>query len=787
MYERFITLVLRFPRLVILVTVGITVAFGTETRKIRVDPEMDAFIPAYEDARVNLDELEEVFGSSFLTRIIVTRDDHPDGIYNPETLALIEEITAWVESRPEFETGRTSDLRSLSTVNNITGDDTGMIVEPFMEQAPADRAGAAAVRAAVVDNGIYVDVLVSRDDTAASIMVRESEAGRAGREAIYPLIRTYLDGFIEQGRPERFHISGRTIVEGLFGRYISQESMRMLPFVVVLLALFLYVSFRSPRGVLIPFAVLAATEIWLLGFVGAYSGTYYSITSIMPVLMVAIATADSIHLLAQYYEAQEAQPTAAREEVVRQTMREMGAPVLVTTVSTAIGFLSMAASDVVPIQEFGVEMAFGVTAALVLTLLFMPALLVLLPLDGGSRRAARDGEGFDRYLVGPAIVASRHPKAVLGGFLATLALSLFGTTLNKVDTSQILQFKPGHHLRRADAVDNERFAGSTILDVMIDGLEPGALKDPEMLRRIDRFQRGMEDLDVVGDTFSIVELIKRMSRVMNEDRPEAEVVPQERDLIAQYLLLYSISGDPGDFDDLVDYDYQRARLFAFINESGTASARRTVRHAERLSRELFPPGQKPTAIVKLAGSSYTNATLEKHVVNSQISTLVLCMPLLFVLMWIVFGRPTTAVLAIAPVSLSIAATYGAMGFVGLPVDISTTMLGAMALGIGLDFAVHYLFRYESCIRAGNDPDTAAIVTARTAGRALFYNAIVLVGGFLALLFARLYPQMKLGALVSATLVICYVSTMLLFPAALSLRRRSSEIGDRGDTNPGIRA
>lgn len=784
LYAGYVDLVLRRPLLAILATIAVTITLGAYIPRIQIDPEMDAFIPPGSDARDNLDELEEIFGHSYLTRIIVTRDDHPDGIYNPETLGLIAEITAWIEQRPEFETLRSSDLRSLTTVKNIIGDETGMVVRPFMEEAPKSADDAISIRDAVEENRIYVGVLVAADRSAASIMVRESDAGRADRAAVYFTIDEYLDGLREAGRPERFHISGRTVLEGLFGLYIAEEAERMLPFVLVLLGGFLYLSFRSARGVLIPFAVLVCTEVCALGFLGAIGWRYYSVTSILPVLITAIAIADSIHLIARYYEAQAESPQADRAAVIRRTMQEMGPPVLMTTATTTVGFLSMVTSPVQPLAQFGITMAVGIVAAYVLTLVFIPAALALLPLDGARRSASSpDGNGaLERLLVPPSLAADRSPRATLATFGLLGALACVGVAQLRTDTSQIKQFKPGHHLREADRVDNTRFSGATILDIMIDGLDVGAMKDPVTLARIDRLQASMEELDVVGDTFSIVELIRRMNRVMNENRAEAETVPTSRELIAQYLLLYSISGDPGDFDDLVDYDYRYAHVFIFVNDAGTRASSEVVARARQMAAELFPAGgDGPQAVVKLAGGSYSNATLERYVIESQISTLYVCLPSIFLLSLLMFRSLVLAALAVTPVALSIVTTYGAMRFTSLPIDIATAMLAAMALGIGVDFAIHYLYRYRAARHAAADPTAAATITARTAGRALFYNAIVLIGGFATLLTARLYPQVKLGALVSTTIILCYVATMLLFPAGLRLLYTDTAVRRRSET------
>lgn len=777
MYSRYIRFVIRHPVFMSLTILAITAVMATQIPRIRIDPELDSFIPAENDAQKNLDELEEIFGNSYLTRILVVRDDHPDGIYNPETLALLARITEWAAARPEFETLRSSDLRSLTTVNNILGSDDGMVVRPFMEAPPTDRDGAVRLREELENNGMYIGVLVAEDGSAASIMVRESEVGREDRAAVYRLIADYVESLRAEGRPEQFHISGRTIVEGLFGRYISEEGERMMPFVAILIAIFLLFSFRTARGVLIPFAVLGCTEVWMLGSIGALQWRYYSVTSILPVLIMAIAIADAIHLLARYYEEQSNRPDADREQVIHATMLDMGPPVLMTSVTTIAGFMSMTTSPVLPLQQFGIVMSIGILSALLTTLVFMPALLSMLPLDGARaqrRRETPENDWFARRILPATAYCNTHPLRILGGIVVLVVVGLTGVSRLTTDTSQVKQFRPGHHLREADRVDNERFSGATILDIMVDGQTTDAMKDPVLLSRIEALQMRLEEMELVGDTFSIAELIRRMNRVMNEDRSEADVLPSERELIAQYLLLYSISGDPGDFDDLVDYDYRYAHVFVFVKDPGTRASAEVVREARSAARELFPAGDGPTATVKLAGTSYSSTVLEGFVIDSQISTLWACMPSIFLLSLFLFRNAWMALLAVTPVALSILSTYGGMGFISLPTDIATTMLGAMALGIGVDFAIHYIYRYRQVYAHERRCDIAAERTALTAGRALFYNAAVLIAGFLTLLAARFYPQVKLGVLVSVTMVICYMVTMLLFPAGLRLiyeRRR----------------
>jgi len=770
-WQRYVDAVIHRPLVALLIALAATAFMAAGLPRVYIDSDARQFLPDEDIARDNLAYIEEIFGDVNLHMIAVLRSDHPDGAFNPETLALVSRITAWLQEQPEFETAVNSDLRSLSTVNNVRGTEEGMEVEPFMELAPDDPEGARRLRQAIRDNGMFEGTLAALDDKGTLIMVRESEQGHADQAGSYLKLKAYVDGLSEAGHPEQFFLAGRPVIEGIFYIAIPAEGRRLMPFVLAVISLLVLLSFRTLRSVGVCLAVIAATEIWTFGFLGWWGHPMYTISSILLVVLVPIAVADSIHLLSRYYDAQVESPDAGRDEIVRVTMMDMGPPVLLTSVTTAVGFLSTSMSSMAPLRDFGVLAAVGVTAAFVLTLLLIPALLVLLPLKAprfGTRRSLFDDKSSSvRLFAGAARAASRRRNWVMLTFAALVVGGIFGASRLTVDSSRIAQFPPGHEIRDADDAVNAHFSGSSILDVVIDGGSVDAIKDPALLAAMLEMQRRMDELPQVGGSLSLAELVARMNRVMHGDDPHKAEIPGSRALVAPYLLLYSMSGDPGDFDDMVDYDYRHARMQVFVNRTGTAWAKATLERARAFAEELFNGPGLPSAKIIFSGDSMMSSRMEVHVINDQVRALAICLPLLTLICWAVFGRLALGVLAVMPVTFALLAAYGGMGFVGVPVDIPIVMLGGMTLGIGLDFAIHYLYRYLGERRAGVAHEQAAVITAVTAGRALFFNAVVLVAGFLVLLAADLYPQIKLGALTTITVAVCYLVSILLFPATLS--------------------
>lgn len=776
MLEAFSQFVVARARLIVALMLLLTAGLVAPMRSIPVDTDVESFIPAGDDALSNLRTLEDVFGSPLLTMIIVLREDHPEGIFNPESLGVVYEITEWLRSRQEFETGTNADLRSLASVNDIRGEDDDMVVNAFFDEIPESPEAAAAIRDRVLENGIYVGSLAAFDGNGAAILVRNSDYGVEHHRETYFALRAHLDELEAGGAKEAFHLTGRPVVEALFGLYIPAEGRRMVPRVIALIAVLLFIAFRTIRGVALPLLVIVCTEIWMLGIHGLWGEPFYTLSSILPILVIAVSVADAIHLLARYYEVQEEQPDLDRNGVVQATIADMARPIFLTSLTTAAGFLSMTASSMKPIHDFGITMIFGITAAWVLSIVFLPALLSLLPLRPlGAKAATKHMVGdsrLERFLRSSVSMTIGRPGQVTLGFLLLAAFCFLGTRSLKVDSSQVTQFRPAHELRLADSISNRHFAGGTVLDIMIDGGEPGAMKSPAMLAAIAKLQSELESSEDVGDTLSIAEMVAQMNRIMHSNDDAFEKVPESQELVAQYLLLYSISGDPGDFDDLVDYDYRYAHVIAFLRDPGTAVARAVVEAAKTEGAMLFAADGPAPAKVILTGPAYTVSRMEAHISRDQINTLRFCTPVLIIMNWFMFGSLLYGVLSIVPVLFAVLAAYGGMGHVGMPADVATVMLGGMTLGIGVDFAIHYLHRYRHLAKqSGADHQGVLNDTALSAGRALFVNAMVLVGGFLVMLGSRFYPQMKLGVMVALTMLVCYASTMYLFPAILTLQHR----------------
>jgi predicted RND superfamily exporter protein len=245
--------------------------------------------------------------------------------------------------------------------------------------------------------------------------------------------------------------------------------------------------------------------------------------------------------------------------------------------------------------------------------------------------------------------------------------------------------------------------------------------------------------------------------------------PESRELIAQYLLLYSMSGDPDDFDDIVDYDYQKARLVILSKDGSTIQTQKVIDEIFRYTQEYFDKAYQ----VRVTGSAYMPLVMDRHVVEGSKRSIITSLIAVWLLASIIFRSFSGGFFTIIPLSLAVLVNFAIMGFLKVPLEIGSSIVSNAAIGIGVDYSIHFLsrFRHEMITQRLSPSDEgffqAAVTTAITSGQAIFYNAVAVAAGFLVLLFSLFVPLVRLGGLVAAIMFTTSAGSIMLLPALLS--------------------
>ena len=697
--DSFFRWIIRFRFLVIGLVLCCTGLAWVQLQSLRFEGDADAFIPKNDPVMSYNDLVEERFGIRDLIVVgVLNKNPDENGVFNPRTLATIKEFSEKIALLPGIKAIRDEDVASVATLDNITGTADGMAVDPFMETVPHSPESLDALRQALFHNSMFVNWIVSQDGTGMLITAKMESGGgtiegTARRMAIYTTIRDMVEAKKAAGAPEEFHIAGQGALEVTFEEGMRQDMETFIPLILVIVLGTLYFTYRSVRGVLLPLAVVGVSVIWTLGIMAAVGVPMYSISTMMPVILMAVGVANGIHILSRYYDEVLQHPDVSSVDAVLAAMQEMWQPVVFTSLTTAAGFLSFLTASILPIRYFGIFTSIGVLAAMVFSITFFPALLSLLPVKVSRGLRAQMGRSGDLAATGWAarmlsrlgVGVARKPIVVWGVTTSVMLVCLLGAQRIFVDTSFIKMSDPNSPVRIADTVLGETFQGNLPLYIAIEGHQPDLLKDPVLLAQLDRLQTVVEQDPIVGGSLSLAEYIKRMNRVMNEDRPEMEVIPDSQDLVAQYLLLYSFSGDPDDFDEIVDYDYQHANMTIFLRSDSTQDIERVVGLVQDFAgREFGQAGDNGTADagaqdpwsirfgrwlagieptvtgwetnsgfrLGIAGNGYLTTRFSELVVSGQLASLVVSLVAVFLLTAFMFRSWVAGLINIIPISLS---------------------------------------------------------------------------------------------------------------------------------------
>jgi predicted RND superfamily exporter protein len=754
---------------VVLTVLGITAFLATRIGSLELDTNPDSWAPQKHHYVETTKLLKQVFGGTNVVMIGIT--PRQGDIYQPEVLAKIQRIQQGIEQIPHAVRHNVSSLAARK-VKHIQAAPDGMEVRPMLETLPQTPAEIERLKAAVASMPIYINSLVSPDGRSAAIIAdfRQDET--------IPNFVAMLAEMREIAERERddtvdIYYGGTPVI----GEAADLQFMKMpLYFGSALLVIMLiqYWSFRSVQGMLLPMVTGILSVIWSLGLMSLLGVHMDPLNTTTPILVLAVAAGHAIQILKRYYEeynrllAGGASPREANRAAVVESMVRVG-PVMITAgLIAAITFFSLAGTGIPMVQHFGVFAGCGVLATMALEMTMIPALRSMLrPPRPRETAGERKAGVLDRFLVGVAdrLVGGRAPRLVAGGLVA-LAVVGAGTLFLRVDNNFRLYHKPESVLRVHDRVLNDTFGGTNTIQFLVETPAADSLKDPAVLQGISDLQAFLERQPHVGKTQSIADLIKRMNQAMHGDDPAYYAIPGSRELIAQYLFLYSLSGDPQDFDSLVDNDYRRAVVWSYFKEDSTTYADSVAKKAQAIVAGSFPPG----VTVSMGGTLPDAVALNEVIVNDKFRNMVQMALVVFALGSLAFRSFAGGLFVVTPLVAVALANFGVMGWLGTPLDISAMTSAALAIGIGADYEIYLLYRFREELARSGDVLAATRSSLLTSGKAVLFVAISIIGGYAVLQFSGFAFFNQISNMVMATMAVSAFFALFFLRALMMIFR-----------------
>jgi predicted RND superfamily exporter protein len=757
MMNKFSQHVIKHPWQAIGFTVVVTLLLGYQMKNLVMDPDISGSIPDTLPAKQMYDRLDDLFPAKDFVFIGISGED----VFSPAHLQTVWDLTVTLEDLADV-----SDVLSPTNVQLIIGTEEGMEVRDILDAPPTTSQEVARYKTDLMNNDIALGNIVSEDMSMLAIMLM-LKPGIDDMEFTGELVEmmetrdadTDLDYILAGGGVTDYYISLA------MQRDMGVFFMGGLALIFVLLL----VVFRTVRGVLVPLAVVILSVIWTLGLMGLTRVTMSHATEAMPILIMSIAVADSIHILSHYYI--KSRKEKDRKRLTAAVMADMTAPVVMTSLTTMAGFLSLAISILGEQIKLGVFTAAGVFFAMVLSITLVPAILSLLPIP--KRLLKRETVSVDARLMtwwGTYLVRSRKIFYPLTGLLVVIC----GIGIARIshDYSQVENFPLEHPIRVAYERINEHFAGTNTFDIMVEGDSADAIKDPRILKDLDELKARVLTHDHVGDALSLADMVKRMNKVLNGDDPAFHVIPDERvavqytdweqqgdqwveveridtvagrEQVAQFLTLYEMSGKPEDLANLVDYEYRNARMTVFLNTDDMGTLRSVNDDLEE-----FISGRFPGTRTAVTGMASLLLILDDLIVSGQIRSMLIALFFIWLITSLMFRSPV----------------------IGL-FNIETMMISSIIIGVGVDYAIHFIYAYRRRLAWGDDYDQAIPEAMGTSGLAIAYNSLIVAAGFAVIMLSQFVSIRHMGALISLTMLTTAFGALTLLPLVfVNLKPRS---------------
>jgi predicted RND superfamily exporter protein len=744
------------PRVVVVLTVLVTCLFMTQFPKIRIDTNPKNMLPATSEVRVWNDSVERDF--SLYEDMIVLGIVHSPGILNPDTLARLQRITDGI-LRLKGVAAR--DVSSFTTIDNVTVASGTLQVAPLMTKVPADEQAMAQLRQTLFENPLFLNRIISPDGRTAAIYV-PLEKGANGKE-IADLIREI---FGRENGTEQYYIAGDPVARDTFGAEMFKLMAIFAPMAGMIMLLVRYLMFRDLFLSVTLMLDAMISIIWSMGLLIGLGFPVHIMSSMAPVFLMAIAT-DSIHIFNEFYFRY--RETGDKRSAILQTMTTVSRPVRNTALATAAGFGVLLFMNIVPVQVFGGVVAFGTIALRLLSFSFIPAMFTFV----SDAKLARIAHGEDAatgrgasLLMGLAGFGARFPVATVAvGALLCIA-AIVGISRTNVNNNLVEWFKKGSEIRVADTVINDGLGGTSLAYVVAEAPEDDYIKTPEAMHAIEGLQRHLDALPVVGKTTSVVDYVKRINRVLHEDDPAFDVIPESKEAIGQYLFLFSMSAKPADIDNVVDYPFRRANIHVQL-KTWDAQAMRTVMQA----LEEYKKVNATPLELKPAGIAYFNLVWNDEVLGDMVKGFILALLVVFAILAWDFRSIKWALVGYTPLLFTILLLYGVIGFTGKDFDMPISVLSCLSLGMAVDFAIHFVSRFRQRLLESDGAESLTetlLWTAARPGKGIMRNAILFAASFSVMLFAPLTPYITVGAFIVSMMLLSAVMTVLYLPALITL-------------------
>ena len=745
----FINRALNHPHFNIILTIGLTLTVGSGISFLTIDDDMMAMLPKDLDSRISWDAVQDEFGSTEVVFIAFGKKGR--SIINSESFAALWDVTAALQERSVID-----EVTCITTMSRIDSDDGFMLISDLQPSRELNMIEIERIDHYLNQNPSIRKRVLSRDEEYFNIMVQPLAdiPHDIMRNTVVAVGDSVLSDF-------EVHYGGTAYITGSVPALIRNDISVLLRVGLVIMAMILMINLRNPFAVGLVFAVIVQSLIVMVGFMGwmvfltgSESFHFAIINTSMPIILLTIANSDGVHFITKFFK-----EIRIRKDTVKAlevTMDSLLVPIFLTSITTIAAFLSLSLAPIEQMMGYGVCISAGIGYAFFLSSTFLPAAIRIKKWNMNSKAISK-ASMFENMISYFGRLVTSNPRSILAAGVTIAVVGIYGLLWLNVDVNIAGFFKPGTEFRDSiDFIDQE-MTGTMDIRVRVEG----SIKSPELLKEMTGLQQMLEDNSKVTTSFSIADMVKQMHRVVMDNDPEFEMIPDERDKINNLFTMYSMSGDPDDFSTMVDYDYSVGLVTSLSRVMTTDEIISTVDKIES-----YTQGLKSVEKASVTGMAVVLRDLVYLIVESSIISIVASVLVIGLIASVFFKRLLWGVMAIIPLSVAIIINFGFMGLAGISLSHVTALLASIIIGVGVDFAIHYISQYRRLADRVEKNNLTRDVIDDVGYPIMLDSASNMAFG--ALLFSAFLPVQYIGGLMVFAMISTSVGTLTFLAAIAEL-------------------
>jgi predicted RND superfamily exporter protein len=780
------------------------IALASNLPNITFDTSTEGFLYEDDPQILAYNDFRNQFGRDEKIIIAIKTED----VFEPSFLKTLFALHNDIEQNAPY----INEVNSLKNARKTTGNEEELIVEDLFEEGiPSDAKELAEIKQFALSNPIYENLYISEDATFTTIIIStqtytsigvttESESDmlesgfdddvviseKSTKESVLPntgyiatenlefinvretneLINV-VEGIIEKYKNEdmSIYIAGSPIVTKNLQASLISDMSTFIMYVIITIAFLLMVMFKRLSGIILPLLIVVLTLLSTVGSMALVGAPITAMTQILPSLLLAIGVGASVHLLAMFYKKYD--EVKDKKSAMSYALGHSGLAIFMTSLTTAASLAAFSFSDIAPVANLGIFAALGVSYQLILTLVFLPALIGLLPIKAKQHSVDEKPMLLDRLVHNLGVISFTYPKTIvsIGALIIVVAFALASTM--QFSHNPLHWFAADNEVRiNTETIDKE-LNGSITIEVVLDTQKENGVYEPRFLNTIEEVTEEIYTFKgknyFIGKIISINDVIKEINKALNENKQSEYRIPQDKDLIAQEFLLFENSGSD-DLEDIVDSQFSKTRLSIKAPWVDSVEYVELMDELEMLLNDAF----KETATVSITGTiPILSDTITKSI-RSSIESYIIAFSVIVILMIILLGSFKLGLLSMFPNLTPIMIGVALMVVLDMPLDMFTILIGAIAIGMVVDDTIHFMHNFRRYYSQTNDVDEAILLTVNSTGRAIFITSIVLSSGFFVFMFASMTNLYNFGLITGVVVLTAMASDLILVGAMMKL-------------------